>query len=54
MQLSYGFLTRRVARPVLLGAGQVIFGVLLMIAGLAQNLGQLIAPISGARIGSSP
>ena len=54
MQLSYGFLTRRVARPVLLGAGQVIFGFFLMIAGLAQNLGQLIAAISGARIGSSP
>jgi len=54
MQLSYGFLTRRVARPVLLGAGQIVFGAFLMVAGLSHNLWQLISTISGARIGSSP
>jgi len=54
MQLSYGFLTRRVARPILLGVGQLVFGGFLMVAGLSRNLWQLIATISGARIGSSP
>jgi MFS family permease len=54
MQLSYGFLTRYVARPVLIGAGQLVFGVSLMLAGLATSIGQLLAAISGARVGASP
>jgi MFS family permease len=54
MQLSYGYLTRRIARPVLLGAGHIAFGAFLMAAGLSRNLWQLIGTISGARIGSSP
>jgi MFS family permease len=54
MQLSYGVLTRYVARPVLLGAGHVVFGIGLMLGGLAQNLGQLMAAVSASRIGSSP
>jgi MFS family permease len=54
MQLSYGFLTRYIARPVLIGAGQVVFGISLMLAGLASSVGQLLAAISGARVGASP
>jgi MFS family permease len=54
MQLSYGFLTRYVARPVLIGVGQVVFGVSLMLAGLASTIAQLLAAISGARVGASP
>ena len=47
MQLSYGFLTRYIARPMLIGVGQVVFGVSLMLAGLATSIGQLLAAISG-------
>jgi MFS family permease len=54
MQLSYGLLTRYVARPVLIGVGQIIFGLGLVLAGLASSVGQLLAAISGARIGASP
>jgi MFS family permease len=54
MQLSYGFLTRYVARPVLIGAGQIVFGFGLMLAGLATSIGQLLAAISASRIGASP
>jgi MFS family permease len=54
MQLAYGFLTRYVARPVLLGGGQLIFGTGLLIGGLSQSITQLLAAISLARIGSSP
>ena len=54
MQLFYGFLTRWVARPVLLGGGQLVFAAGLLASGLAQSLGQLLAAISAARIGSSP
>jgi FSR family fosmidomycin resistance protein-like MFS transporter len=54
MQLAYGFLTRYVARPVLLAGGQLIFGTSLMVAGLSQSITQLLAAISVARIGSSP
>jgi MFS family permease len=54
MQLSYGLLTRYVARPVLIGVGQIIFGLSLVLAGLASSVGQLLAAISGARIGASP
>jgi MFS transporter, FSR family, fosmidomycin resistance protein len=54
MQLSYGFLTRYIARPVLIGVGQLVFGVSLMLAGFASSIGQLLAAISGARIGASP
>jgi MFS family permease len=54
MQLSYGFLTRYVARPALIGVGQIVFGVSLMLAGLATTIGQLLAAISGARVGASP
>jgi MFS family permease len=54
MQLSYGFLTRYIARPVLIGVGQLVFGVSLMLAGFATTIGQLLATISGARVGASP
>jgi MFS family permease len=54
MQLSYGFLTRYIARPVLIGVGQLVFGISLMLAGFASSIGQLLAAISGARIGASP
>ena len=54
MQISYGALTRYVARPVLLGTGQLIFGVGLMLGGLSRNLWQLLGAVSAARIGSSP
>ncbi len=54
MQLSYGVLTRYVARPVLLGGGQILFGVSLMAGGLSRGMGQLLAAISASRIGSSP
>ncbi|MEX1278431.1 MAG: MFS transporter, partial [Chloroflexota bacterium] len=54
MQLSYGLLTRYVARPVLIGVGQIVFGFSLVLAGLASSVGQLLAAISGARIGASP
>jgi len=54
MQLFYGFLTRWVARPLLLGGGQLLFGAGLLIAGLTHSLGQLLGAISIARIGSSP
>lgn len=54
MQLSYGLLTRYVARPMLIGVGQLIFGASLVAAGFAQTVGQLLAAISGARIGASP
>ncbi len=54
MQLLYGFLTRWVARPVLLGGGQLVFGAGLLLSGLTHSLGQLLAAISFARIGSSP
>ena len=54
MQLSYGFLTRYIARPALLAGGQLIFGASLLSAGFAQNVTHLLASISVARIGSSP
>lgn len=54
MQLSYGFLTRYIARPVLIGVGQLVFGVSLMLSGFASSIGQLLAAISGARVGASP
>jgi MFS family permease len=54
MQLLYGFLTRWVSRPVLLGGGQLLFGAGLLISGLTRSLGQLLAAISLARVGSSP
>ena len=54
MQLAYGFLTRLVARPRLLAGGQLLFGASLMVAGLAQSIGQLLGAISVARIGASP
>lgn len=54
MQLAYGFLTRYVARPVLLGGGQLLFGASLVLGGLSQSIGQLLAAISVSRIGSSP
>ena len=54
MQLAYGFLTRYVARPLLLAGGQLVFGIGLLIGGLSQSIGQLLAAISLARIGSSP
>jgi len=54
MQLAYGVLTRWIARPVLLGAGQLLFGAGLLVSGLARSMGQLLATISAARIGSSP
>jgi MFS family permease len=39
---------------VLIGAGQLVSGVSLMLAGLATSIGQLLAAISGARVGASP
>ena len=54
MQLLYGFITRWVPRPALLGGGQLIFGTGLLIAGLTHSLGQLLGAISLARVGSSP
>jgi MFS family permease len=54
VQLAYGFLTRYVARPVILASGQLIFGVSMLFAGFAQSAVHLLAAISGARVGSSP
>ena len=54
MQLLYGLLTRWIARPALLAGGQLIFGASLMLGGLSSSIGQLLAAISGARIGASP
>jgi MFS family permease len=54
MQLIYGFVTRWVARPVLLGGGQLVFASGLLLSGLTHSLGQLLAAISVARVGSSP
>ena len=50
MQLSYGFLTRYVARPALLAGGQILFGTSLLVSGLSQSITQLLAAISAARI----
>lgn len=54
MQLAYGFLTRIVARPVLLGGGQLVFGAGLLLSGLTQSIGQLLGAISISRVGASP
>ena len=54
MQLFYGFLTRWVARPVLLGGGQLVFAGGLLLSGLTHSIGQLLGAISLARIGASP
>src|SRR6188472_4496877 len=54
MQLAYGFLTRIVARPVLLGGGQLVFAGGLLLSGLAQSIGQLLGAISVSRVGASP
>ncbi|HEX2195115.1 MAG TPA: MFS transporter [Candidatus Limnocylindria bacterium] len=54
MQLLYGALTRWIARPALLAGGQIIFGASLLVGGLAQSVGQLLAAISAARVGASP
>ncbi|HEX5039140.1 MAG TPA: MFS transporter, partial [Candidatus Limnocylindria bacterium] len=54
MQLAYGVLPRLVARPVLLGGGQLIFGAALLLSGLTQAIGQLVATISISRVGASP
>jgi MFS family permease len=54
MQLFYGFLTRWVARPLLLGGGQIVFGAGLLLAGVASSVVQLLGAISVARIGASP
>ncbi|MEO6577468.1 MAG: MFS transporter [Candidatus Limnocylindria bacterium] len=54
MQLAYGFLTRLVARPVLLAGGQLLFGASLLVGGLSQSITQLLGSISVARIGASP
>jgi MFS family permease len=54
MQLLYGFLTRWVARPVLLGGGQLLFGAGLLLSGATRSVGQLLGTISVARLGSSP
>jgi MFS family permease len=54
MQLTYGFLTRHVARPLLLAGGQLVFGAGLVVAGAAQSITHLLAAISVARLGASP
>src|SRR5262245_1490165 len=51
MQLAYGVLTRYVARPALLAGGQLVFGLGLLVAGLSQTIGQLLAAISVTRVG---
>jgi MFS family permease len=53
-QLTYGWLTRYVSRPILLGGGQLIFGASVLLSGLANSFGQLLGAISFARVGSSP
>jgi MFS family permease len=54
MQLAYGVLPRIVARPVLLGGGQIVFGAALLLSGLAQGIGQLLGAVSISRVGASP
>jgi len=54
MQLAYGFLTRIIARPMLLAGGQVVFGIGLFIGGLSQSIGQLLGAVSLSRLGASP
>ncbi len=54
MQLSYGFLTRYIARPALLAGGQLIFGTGLLLSGLTSSIQQLLGAISISRIGASP
>ena len=54
MQVAYGFVTRYVARPLLLAAGQLLFGVSLLFAGTAASIGTLLTGISASRIGASP
>ena len=54
MQISYGFLTRYVARPLLLAGGQIVFGISLLFAGGSASVAQLLAGISASRIGASP
>ena len=54
MQISYGFVTRWVARKALLATGYTLFGAGLILGGLSQGFGQLVAAICAARIGSSP
>lgn len=54
MQLLYGFVTRWVARPALLGVGQLVFGAGLVSAGVASSVGGLLASISASRVGASP
>jgi len=54
MQLIYGFVTRYVARPTLLAGGQLLFGASLLVGGLSQSVGQLLAAISLSRVGASP
>ena len=54
MQIAYGFLTRYVARPLLLAAGQLVFGASLLFAGTATSVLGLLAGISASRIGASP
>ena len=54
MQLLYGLLTRWIARPALLAGGQLIFGTSLLLGGLSSSIWQLLAAVSGARIGASP
>ncbi len=54
MQVAYGFMTRYVARPLLLAGGQLLFGLSLLFAGGSTSIGQLLAGISASRIGASP
>ena len=55
MQLLYGFLTRWVPRPALLGGGQLIFGPGLLVSGLDAFAGAAARPRSPLRgSGSSP
>jgi MFS family permease len=54
MQLIYGFLTRYVSRTSLLAGGQIVFGIGLVLGGLAHSVVQLLGSISLARIGGSP
>ena len=54
MQMTYGFVTRWIARRALLATGYALFGGGLILGGFAQTFGQLLSALSGARIGASP
>ncbi len=54
MQMTYGFVTRWIARKALLATGYGLFGGGLILGGFSQTFGQLVSAMSAARIGASP